>query len=90
MLTQSLHLHIIRNTATLFTQIFVKAGYEISILVPHKFDPNTVYLLFSCLLPIKQTINVEHRNISTPKTGIQDLVVKHYDCSPKHITYMQN
>ena len=47
-------------------------------------------LFFSCPLPIKQTIKVEHRNISTPKTGIQDLVVKHYDCSPKHITYMQS
>ena len=32
---------------------------------------------------------MEQHKISTPKTGIQDLVVTHYDCSPKHITNMQ-
>ena len=32
MLTQSLHLHTTGNTASLFTQIFVKARYEISTL----------------------------------------------------------
>ena len=40
-------------------------------------------------LPMKQPNKVDQHNISTPKTGIQDLVVPHYDCSPKHITNMQ-
>ena len=40
-------------------------------------------------LPITQPIKVDQHNISTPKTGIQDLVVTHYDCSLKHITNMQ-
>ena len=43
-------------------------------------------LFFSNPLSIKQPINVEQHNISTPKTGSQDLVVTHYDCFPKHIT----
>ena len=46
-------------------------------------------LIFSCPLPIKQLIKVDQHNISTPKTGIQDLVVTHYDYSSKHITNMQ-
>ena len=46
-------------------------------------------LFSSSPLPIKQPIKVDQHNISTPKTGIQDLVVTHYDCSPKHITNMQ-
>ena len=46
-------------------------------------------LLFSCALSIKQPIKVDQHNISTPKTGIKDLVVTHYDCSPKQITNMQ-
>ena len=37
----------------------------------------------------KQPKKVYQHNISTPKTGIQDLVVIHYDCSPMHITNMQ-
>ena len=28
-------------------------------------------------------------NISTPKSGEQDLIVTQYDCSPKHITNLQ-
>ena len=47
-----------------------------------------VNLFFSYPLPIKPPITVDQQNISTPKTGIQDLVVTHYDCSPKHITNM--
>ena len=46
-------------------------------------------LFFSCPLQIKQPIKVDQHNISTPKTGIKDLVVTHFDCSPKHITNMQ-
>ena len=48
-----------------------------------------INLFFSCPLPIKQTIKVDQRNISTAKTGIQDLVVTHYDGSPKQITNLQ-
>ena len=48
-----------------------------------------INLFFSCPLPIKQPIKVDQHNISAPKTGIQDLVVTHYDCSPKRITNMQ-
>ena len=40
-------------------------------------------------LPIKQPIKVDKHNIYTLKSGVQDLVVTHYDCSPKHITNMQ-
>ena len=46
-------------------------------------------LFISHQLPIQQPIEFDHHNVSTPKTGIQDLVVTHYDCSPKHITNMQ-
>ena len=46
-------------------------------------------LFLSCPLPIKQPIKVDQHNISTPKTGIQDLVVTHHDCSPKHIRNMR-
>ena len=46
-------------------------------------------LFFSCPLPKKQPTEVDQHNNSTPKTGIQDLVVTHYDCSSKHITIMQ-
>ena len=46
-------------------------------------------LFFLYPLPIKQPIKIDQNNISTPKTGIQDLVVTHYDCSPKQITNMQ-
>ena len=48
-----------------------------------------INLFFSSQLPKKQPIKVDQNNISTPKTGIQDLVVTHYDCSPKHITNKQ-
>ena len=50
---------------------------------------NILSLFLSCPLPKKQPIKVNQHNISTPKTGIQDLVATHYDCSPKHITNMQ-
>ena len=46
-------------------------------------------LFLPCPLPIKQPIKVDQHNISTTKTGIQYLVVTHYDCSPKHITNIQ-
>ena len=46
-------------------------------------------LFISYPLPIKPPITVDHQSISTPKTGIQDLVDTHYDCSPKHITNVQ-
>ena len=46
-------------------------------------------LFFSHALQVKTPIKIDHQNISTPKTGIQDLVVTHYECSPKHITNMQ-
>ena len=48
-----------------------------------------INLVFSLSLPVKQPIKVDHHNISTPKTDVQDLIVTHYDCSPKHITNMQ-
>ena len=48
-----------------------------------------INLFFSSQLLIKQPIKVDQQKISTLKTGIQDLVVTHYDCSPKHITNMQ-
>ena len=48
-----------------------------------------INLFFSHALPIKPPIKIDHQNISTPKAGIQNLVVTHYDCSPKHITHMQ-
>ena len=46
-------------------------------------------IFFSFPFPIKQPIKVDQYNISTPKTGIEDLLVTHYDCSPMHITNMQ-
>ena len=46
-------------------------------------------LFLSNTLPVKPTIKVDQQKITTPKTGIQDLIVTHYDCSPKHITNMQ-
>ena len=46
-------------------------------------------IIFSSPLPKKQPIKVDQHIISTPKTCIQDLVVTHYDCSPKHITNLQ-
>ena len=48
-----------------------------------------INLFFSCSLQEKQPIKVDQYNISKPKTVIQDLVVTHYGCSPKHITNMQ-
>ena len=48
-----------------------------------------INLFLSSQLPMKQPINVDQHNIFPPKTGIQDLLVTHYDCSPKHITNMQ-
>ena len=35
---------------------------------------------------MKQPIKSDQHNISTPETGIQDLVVTHYDCSPSQIS----
>ena len=46
-------------------------------------------LFLSHPLRIKQTIEVDQHNISTPKPGVQDLIVIHYDCYQKHITNMQ-
>ena len=48
-----------------------------------------LYLFFSCPRPVRQPVKVDQHNFSTPKTGIQDLVVSHFNCSPKHITNMQ-
>ena len=48
-----------------------------------------VNIFFSHLLPIKQPIKVEKRNISTPKLGGQDLIVTHYDLSTDYITNVQ-
>ena len=48
-----------------------------------------VSLFFSHPLSIKPPITVDQQNVSTPKTATQDIVVTHYDCSPKHITNMQ-
>ena len=45
-------------------------------------------LFISQPLPIKQPINVVNHNISTPKSGVQDLKVTHYDYSTKRITNM--
>ena len=49
----------------------------------------SINLFFSNTVPFKPPITVDQQNISKPKTGIQDLVVTIYDCSPKHITNMQ-
>ena len=38
-------------------------------------------LVFSLPLPIKQPNKVDQHIISTPKAGVKDLVVTHYDCS---------
>ena len=46
-------------------------------------------IFFSSSFPFKQPIKVDQSNNSTPKTGIEELVVTHNDCSPKHITNMQ-
>ena len=51
------------------------------ILLINLFDPHP--------LPMKQAIKVANRNISTPKSGVQDLVVTHYDCAPQHSTILQ-
>ena len=59
----------------------------------HMSMTNLIFLLFNFFishpLPIKQPIKVDSHNVFTPKSGIQDLIVTHYDCSPKHITNMQ-
>ena len=47
-------------------------------------------LFFSYPLPLKQTIKVDQNKFSPPKTGVQDLIVTHYDCSSNHITNMQH
>ena len=58
--------------------------------VHYKFNSNIlINFFFSHPLPNKPPIKTDQQNISTPKTGIQDPVVTHYDCSPKHITNMQ-
>ena len=46
-------------------------------------------LFLSHPLPIKQPIKIDQHNISTPKFGVQDLEVTHYDCFPKQIANMQ-
>ena len=46
-------------------------------------------LFISYPIPITQPIKIDKHNISTPKSGVQDLVVSQYGCSPKHITNMQ-
>ena len=46
-------------------------------------------LYLSHPLPISQPIKVDQHNNSTPKSGVKDLMVTHYDCSLKHITNMQ-
>ena len=48
-----------------------------------------VNIFFSHLLPIKQPIKIEKRNISTPKLGVQDLIVTQYGFSPQHIPNVQ-
>ena len=45
-------------------------------------------LFISHPLPKEQSIKVDKHNITTPKTGVQGLVVSQYDCSPRHITNM--
>ena len=56
------------------------------------FITNLTLLLLNLFLlnqlPIKPPIKVDQNNISTPKTGIQDLVVTHFDCSTEHMTNM--
>ena len=49
----------------------------------------TLIFFISRQLPVKKTIKVDTHNNSTPKSGVQDLIVTHYDCSPKHIPNMQ-
>ena len=46
-------------------------------------------IFLSFWLSIKQPIKVDNRNIFTLKSGVQDLIVPHYDCSPQHITIIQ-
>ena len=48
-----------------------------------------INFFFSHEFPIRPPIEIDQQNISTPKTGTKDLVVTHYDCSPKHITNRQ-
>ena len=54
---------------------------------------NLILLLLNLFLshpfPIKQPVTVDQHNISTPKSGVQDLIATHYDFSPKHITNLQ-
>ena len=48
-----------------------------------------INLIVSYPLLTKQTIKVDNCNISTPKMGVQDLIVTQYDCSPRQITNRQ-
>ena len=62
---------------------------------PHSGQMSITILIFLLLnffishpLPIKQPIKIDNNNLSTPKSGVKDLVVTHYDCSSKRITNM--
>ena len=48
-----------------------------------------INLFFSSALPTKQPIKIDNRNIFTTKSGVQDIFVTHYNCSPQHITHMK-
>ena len=46
-------------------------------------------LFLSFPLLIQQPITNDIRKISTPRSGVQDLIVTHYECSIQHITNKQ-
>ena len=45
-------------------------------------------LFFSNTLTLGQPITID--KITTSRSGVQDLIVTHYDYSPQHITNMQS
>ena len=68
-----------KNTAGYFVFYNTHSGlsYTCPLQILFTFS---LFLFFSCPLKIKQPIKVDQHNISRPETGLQDLVVTHYDC----------
>ena len=54
---------------------------------------NLIFLLLKLLIShpllIQHPIEIDKHNVSTLKSGAQNLIVTHYDCSPKYIRNMQ-
>ena len=77
-----------RKTPLVFL-FFITLTLDFLTHIHYKFNRFWINLFFSYPVPIKQPIKVDSHNISTPKLGVQDLIVTHNDCSSQHVTNMQ-